>query len=349
MAITVTRYDTATLLGVFRFFIDSKTYWLDNFFQQEIHSENEFIEWGKITDVRRIAPLVAPLAQGKPIFSEAGTAVRVRPSYSKMKDAIGPTRVLRRRPGEIADPNAGGTMQSRWNSYVVDILRAHREAAQRLNEWMAARAVIDAQITLYGEAMPERTVIYGRDAGQTVVLAGAARWGQSGVSIISLLELWTSLMRSASFGAPPTRITVGANVFPVMRANQEIRDLMSLFLNVKNAPEIILGMREMVPGVEYVGSLSPTLDVFVYNDFYHAPDGTATPYMSPNDVVLSSPMVNGVRCFGAILDPHANYRPLSLYPRMYIENDPPVTMILTQSAPLMVPVNPNATFKATVL
>jgi len=350
MALTVTIYDTATLIGVFRFFIDSQTYWLDNFFSSEIHSEDEYIDFGKISDVRRIAPFVAPLAQGKPIYSEAGSVTRVKPSYSKMKDPVGPTRTFRRRPGELATPAGPNNILARWNSLVADIAGAHKAALTRLWEWMACRAIIDSTITIYGEAMPERTVAFGRDAGQTVVLTGGARWGQSGVSIMSMVNSWKATMRMAQFGGAPSRITMGAAVWEVVRVDAEIRALMSTQIQYAGSrPDIILGIRDNVPGVDYVGSLDANLPIFVYNDFYHAYDGTVTPYMSQNDVVLTGPGVNGVRCFGAIADPNANFQPLSVYPRMYMENDPPAAMILTQSAPLMVPINPNATFKATVL
>lgn len=349
MNIQVTLYDTATLLGVFRFFIDSQTYWLDNFYNQEVHSDDEYIDFGKLSDVRRIAPLVAPLAQGRPIFTEAGSVTRVKPSYSKMKDPVGPTRTLKKRVGDLANPNSGGNMMSRWNALVADIAQAHKLALRRLWEWMAARATIDAQVTLYGDSMPERTIAFGRDPGQTVVLTGGARWGQSGVSILHMVEQWKATMRIAQFGGIPSRLTIGPNVWEVMRQDAEIKALMSLFLKVINPPDIILGSRLMPPGVEYVGSLSPDMPVYVYNDFYHAYDGSVVPYMSPSDVVMTGNNVQGIRCFGAIMDPFAQFQPLSIYPRMYMDNDPPAAQILTQSAPLMVPIMPNNTFKATVV
>ena len=59
----------------------------------------------------------------------------------------------------------------------------------------------------------------------------------------------------------------------------------------------------------------------------------------------------GYRCFGAIIDPTASYQPIPIYPRNWMDDkaDPVVETLLMQSAPLMVPVNPNATLKATVV
>lgn len=58
----------------------------------------------------------------------------------------------------------------------------------------------------------------------------------------------------------------------------------------------------------------------------------------------------GYRCFGAIIDPYAQYQSLEIFPRGWMEQgDPAVEYMLWQSAPLMVPINPNATLKATVV
>src|SRR5690606_17505236 len=104
------------------------------------------------------------------------------------------------------------------------------------------------------------------------------------------------------------------------------------------------------PGeARYVGVLGGNLEVWVYNDYYTV-DGVVTPFMSAKDIVLSGPSVQGYRCFGAIQDIHAQFQALSIFPRNYIvPGDVAIEQIVTQSAPLMVPVNPNATLKATVV
>jgi hypothetical protein len=65
--------------------------------------------------------------------------------------------------------------------------------------------------------------------------------------------------------------------------------------------------------------------------------------------VLTGPSVRGVRCFGAIQDFDANLQALAMFPKMWRSDDPSATFIMTQSAPLMVPVNPNNTFRARVV
>ena len=89
--------------------------------------------------------------------------------------------------------------------------------------------------------------------------------------------------------------------------------------------------------------------MYVYSDYYQDEAGNAVPFMSSKDIVLTGPNVMGVRAFGAIMDAKAGLRALPKFPKMWEEEDPSAVMVMTQSAPLMIPVNPNNTLKATVL
>ena len=55
--------------------------------------------------------------------------------------------------------------------------------------------------------------------------------------------------------------------------------------------------------------------------------------------------IEGVQCYGAIKDFDAQLRPLTYFQKMWRNEDPSVEYILTQSAPLMVPKKPDASFK----
>ena len=57
----------------------------------------------------------------------------------------------------------------------------------------------------------------------------------------------------------------------------------------------------------------------------------------------------GVRCFGAILDEKAGFNAMAVFPKMWSQQDPSATYVMTQSAPLTVPVNPNNSLTAQVL
>lgn len=353
MAIGQTLYSTAALLGVMRdgeAMQPPSSYWLDLAFPNIITFEEEYIDFSKLTDTRKIAPLVVPTAQGRPIYSAAERVSRVKPAYVKPKDPVSASRMIQRAAGlgEL-NVNSNWSPQQRYNAIVADILRTHRRAIERRWEWLAAQAVIYGQVTLEDEAYPKTVVDFERAAGHSITLGSGSRWGDAGVSILGNVETWKKTVRDAAFGGPTNRLTVGSEVWEVMRQDDEIRELLKVdFRPSNNGLALNLGIREGLD-VEFVGRLSGTTDVYVYSDYYHDADGSVVPFMDPRDVVLTGPNIRGVRCFGAIQDIDAQLQAMAMFPKMWKQEDPSATFIMTQSAPLMVPVNPNASLRARVV
>ena len=71
--------------------------------------------------------------------------------------------------------------------------------------------------------------------------------------------------------------------------------------------------------------------------------------MDPRDALLISPSVDGIQAFGAILDGAANLQVYDIFVKMWDQEDPSARFIMSQSAPLMIPQNPNCTFRARVV
>jgi len=349
-----TIFTTRTLLGAYYdkdVSVAPSNYWLSLCFPGQINFDTEYVDFTRISDQRKLAPLVLPTLQGKPVYSAAEERIQLKPAYVKPKDAVSASRVIKKVAG-MGELHQGSNMTpaARYNLLVADILRQHRIAIERRWEWLAAEAILYGQVTLVDEAYPTTIVNFQRAGGHTVTLGAAARWGDSGVSILNNVESWRTTMRRAAFGGVSNRMTVGAAVWEVMRQDSEIREMLKADSYRANSGgvDLNLGMREGLD-VEFVGRLSGTLEVFVYSDYYQLADGTVTPFMDPRDIVLTSPSVEGVRCFGAIQDTKAGMQSLEVFPKMWDAEDPSATFIMTQSAPLMVPINPNATFRARVI
>lgn len=347
-------YSTRTLRGVIRDNEQMKppsNYWLSLCFPNLINFTDEYVDFSKLTDQRKLAPFVVPTAQGKPIYSAAERLTRVKPAYVKPKDPVSATRLIQKTAG-FGELNSETNMSpgQRYDAIIADILRQHRRAIERRWEWMASKAILDASVTLEGEDYPTTVVDFERDANHTVVKTAGNFWGDAGVSILDDVESWKSLCRGAKYGGPTNRLTVGTDVWDVMRKDTEIRELLTTDFAPaqKGGLDLNLGIREGLD-VEYVGRLSGTTDVWVYSDYYHDESGAQVPFMSSKDVCLTGPSVAGVRCFGAIQDIGAGIESSDMFPKMWNQEDPSATFVMTQSAPLMVPVNPNNTLKATVL
>lgn len=340
-------WNTHTMLAVMQDTDQPQNYWLDLLFPNVITSTDEYIDLEKIpTNGRKLAPFVAPLAQGRPIYEEGSRLARFKPAYVKALDPVTPTRVVTKRPGTLLS-NVNTSPAAKYNAIKADILAYHRLAVERLWEYMAAKSILEGEVRIEGDDMPARLIDFGRAAGHDITLGSGARWGDSGVSILDNIQTWVDTMQEAEFGGVPDRITVGTSVWQIMRKDEELLALMDLNTRGSN---VILERGLTRPGeVRFVGNLGIGLDVYVYNDWYTIA-GTITRFMNAKDIVLTGPNVQGYRCYGMIQDLHAAFNALPIFPRNFVpQNDPAIEHILTQSAPLMVPVNPNATFRARVL
>lgn len=328
-------------------------YWLNLLYSGTYMSTREEIFFEKITSERRIAPFALPTVQGKPIYKRQGSELQsFRPAYIKPKDAIRPVEAVGRQPGDLFNV-APRAPQQNFDAEVVRIMQFHRAAIWRRWEWMAARAAIDGQVTIESEDYPEVTVQFGRAANQTVALGAGARWGDAGVSILDSVQGFIDRMQAAPFGGIPNRLTITPSVWPIMRQDKGL--LKQMDLTVRGNSELNLSTGLIIgPGAQdnyakRLGTLGAGLEVWMYKDFYQNNAGAAVPFMTDGDVLLSAPGFQGVKAFGAIMDTAANLAPIDIFPKMWDEQDPSARFIMNQSAPLMIPVQPNCSLKATVV
>ena len=101
------------------------------------------------------------------------------------------------------------------------------------------------------------------------------------------------------------------------------------------------------------GESGNRIELWVNNETFVDPvDGLTKRYIGAKEMVFTADPsdIMGVRCFGRIIDRKANYEARPIFPSNWEKQGDPVVEYLTaKSAPLFVPVNANATAKATVL
>jgi hypothetical protein len=347
-------------LGVVRNVIPEFTYWSDMFGSQ-INSTDEYIDFEKLPALnRRLAPFVRPLGTGKAIYTDNSTAYRFKPAYVKLKDAVDSTKILTKIPGidPILAPAILNNPMARRDALKAAMAVQHVRTIQRRWEWMGARAMIDGGITISGPDYPSVYLDFRRDAGQTIVLGSGNRWGDSGVSILGLIQEWADLMFApvGGFGGFPVRITVGSKAWSAMRVDPEIKDNMNKFFPDTGTlvERGLIGSEKVIKvgNLGIGGTSGAQMEIWLYRDSYQADDGSEVQMMEATDIVMTaSPgAINGHRCFGAIIDPWAEYQSFDIFARNYMtQDDPAAEYMLHQSAPLMVPINPNGTLKATVV
>ncbi|AWY08932.1 major head protein [Ruegeria phage vB_RpoS-V18] len=329
--------------------------WLDTFYPNSFMSEQEEIMFDKIDATREIAPFMLPNLPGRPIYKGVGERIEsFKPAYTKPKDAIRPSQALKLQPGELAKRLALQTPEARYNAKVVEIAKFHRDAITRLWEYMGARALIDGAITINyavdaGTPAQAVTIDFGRDAGHTITKAGGSQWGDVGVSAWDDIQAWYDLAAAAEFGAAPTDILMGSKAYAAFLADADVQAKLNKDIRGNESVTLDLGLIQKDPLNPFTlvgkfGTVNVWLVSGIGNTFKS--NGTSVDILKSNEVLLVSRAVDGVKAFGAILDGAANLQPADIFSKMWDQEDPSARFIMSQSAPLMIPVNPNATVKA---
>lgn len=320
---------------------------LSNVFFPEVQTFNSSaIAFDRIRGARRLAPFVSPCVEGRPVRRNGRTTDSFSPAYIKPKMALTPCDSVSRMPGE----RIGGSMSlaERRDLQIEKDLMTQVDMIDNRLEWMAAQAMVFGYVDVVGDDYPLVRVDFQRNAANAVILAGANLWSAVATAKpVSNLTTWAAIV-AANQGGTVTDVIMGANVWAAFSATDEFRNLYKLM---------------QAPGGPLPGLLPTVWDneqkvfqgqfgqfrIWTYNGTYTDDLGAAQFYIPPNDVILVAKQeMKGVQAFGAIMD-HDSLEAAQYFPKMWKQNDPSVIYTMVQSAPLLVPRNTDATFRATVL
>ncbi|MCL2829415.1 MAG: major capsid protein [Betaproteobacteria bacterium] len=331
-------YDTDTLVEVIGGLEPFETFLLSLFFPGVITFETSSISFDKVSEDMRLAPFVSPLVAGK-VMKQLGSEMRTfKPAYLKPKDVVDPERVFVRRPGE----QIGGTLspEQRRNAIIADILADHRKRILRRMEHMAAQILLTGKVVVEGEDYPTQEVDFYRSPGNTLALTGATRWSESTAKPLDDVESW-----AAQAEAPITTLIMDRHAYRNFVRFEEVQKLLDGRRNSRSELETGPDTGRLY---SYKGTLGSDLEVWVYSGYYRDEAKQKIPFLPPNTVIAGSAAVDGVRAYGAIIDSSAGYRAMEMFPKNWINQDPAVEYVMTQSAPLPIPRHPDAALAITV-
>ena len=342
-------YDLFTLTEVLKVQKRPLVFWLEKFFPREIRSDDDKIAFDRVSeDYRRKAPFVAPNVQGKVLKSEGYDTIAFKPAYVKPKHIIDINDVIVRRPGE--QPGGELTQQQRHDAVVANLLERHKAMHTMTQEWMAARAVIDGKVTVEGEGYPKVTVDFRRDANLTSLLVGGAVWAVDGTTGNPLNDI-AEMRRTSSelCGARVNDLIFGQGAYQRFLANPAVKELLNT--QVRGSDSNFTKLADAYgDSIEYLGMLTGpqaqfTVKLWLYTGKIRNDSDVLENILDTNTIVgVDGPMLEGFRCFGAIKDGKAGFQSLEMFPKVWEDQDPWQEYLMTQSAPLMVPKQPNASF-----
>ena len=345
-------YDTNVLIQVVPNLMTSQNWLLDKFFPNITESDTEEVSIDVDVGLRRLAPFVSPLVEGKLVESRKFQTNSFKPAYIKDKRAPDLRKPIRRQIGE----RIGG----QYSAAEREMLNLQFELTDQIDminrrlEWMAASALQTGTVTVTGEGYETQVVDFGRSSDLTIALSGADKWpetveaGKTNTKPTDDIEDWSQRMLKAS-GAVATDIVFTTKSWKAFRLDTSVKDSAITFPALSPFGNQINPGTQIKTGAVYKGRWG-NYDLWVYNDWFIDPlDGKEKPMIADGSVIMSGADLMGTRAFGAIIDPAFNYGPMAYAPKSWLQHDPAQRFIMVQSAPLVIPSRVNASLCAVVV
>lgn len=316
---------------------------LSAFFPMIETSETEDIKFDVESKTRRIAPFVSPLREGRLVEDQGYTTKSFTPAYIKDKRVFDPNKALKRRAGEAIGGDS--TPANRQAANLAVAMADQVDMLMRRKEVMASEVLRTGACTISGDGYPTVSVDFGRTGGHTVTLLTSDRWGETGVDGIENIEDWGLLILKNS-GAIVRDVIMDVDAWRLFRAMTSTEK----YLNTRplSAAEAGVGYVQFAQlGLSYKGAIGE-YRFWVYSDWYIDDNGAEQPILPSNTVLMVSPELMGVQHHGAIRDEEAGIQAQEYFAKSWTVPDPSRRFLLMQSAPLVVPYRPDASFCATV-
>lgn len=328
-------------------------FWL-NFFPTLYTSESQKIYFDNMPVLdRRLAPFVAPNVQGRVMESKGSTVSDFTPAYVKPKHIIDPSKAVTRRIGEPIGVIGPGTltMQERFDAWVAQGVAEERDMIVRRWDWMACQALCFASITIVGENYPSQTINFNRDSTLTLLQSGAGAWDQNTSDKQADLQLMINRARPLG-RAGIGNLIFGSTAWELYESDADVQLLLSNQRRGSNT-EFNIALNDGSP-YQLMGQVSGPkgaglVNLWTYSNYYEDDTGAKVQFLHPDDVVGVGGALGGVRAFGAIMDAdEGGLQATPIFPKNWKNPDPSQFLTMSQSAPLMVPTNPNNSFRIRV-
>lgn len=326
--------------------LDPKFMWLLSMFFGGAPKQftGEFIEYDVVEGGVRIAPFGSPLSLGKSTTRNGYLTKQIKPAYIKLLDTVRPGDGFTRLAGE----KYGGELSpaERLARRVAEQIVLHHDMIDTRLEAMAAEVLFTGKLTITHDNYPVAVADFERDPN-LVITAGTV-WSNPAADIVGNIEAAADKVNTSSRGTVPNKIVTRTAVWDHMRKNAGVLELLEKDKNRSPSTNLDVGPRNASKMPQYRGRLSNNYDIWTYDGYYEADNGTAVPFVPANKVLLSSESVEGQRYHGAIFDMEAGMAALEVFTKQRELWNPSGVEVLTQSAPMLGMRRPNASAVLTV-
>lgn len=328
----------------------SQNFLLNRFFSNIVEFDTEEVAIDVDVGLRRMSPFVSPLVEGKLVEQRRYITNKFTPPYIKDKRAPDLRKPIRRMIGE----RLGGGEFSAEEKMMANLqfeMEDQVDMVDRRLEWMAASALSTGTVTIAGDGFQTAVITFGRSAILTIALTGANKWGATlnaagrDTNIVGQIDQFGTRILKAS-GAIATDIVFTTSSWTRFLSAEGVQGAIQY-------PTLAVDGNTLNPGSQikkgaiYKGKWGQ-YDLWLYNDWYVDSSNVEQPMLADGSILMSGPDLMGTRAFGAIIDPEFAYGAMAYAPKTWVNKDPAQTIMMMQSAPLVIPSRVNASLCAIV-
>lgn len=338
-------FNTVQLVGALDAMDRPQTFLKDKFFSTTVLSTTEEIAVDKMMKRKNMAPFVSPNVPAKERAQKGRTVSTFQPATLKPLGTVRPSDLVKRAFGE--DIGTTASPESRRLHAVNQLLADQDDEISRREEYMSSLILRTGQVVVSGEDYETQIMDFQRAANQTVVLLGAAQWGETGVSVLDSILDWAEITQKAS-GGVVTEVILGSAAARIFQKDEDVRAVLDNRRQAGGEMQlgpVAVGAQEQ--HAAYLGSIGQ-FNFWTYSQWFEDDDGNEIEVWPEYGCGLVSPSAfDGSMAYGAILDMSALI-PLQRFPKNFEEENPSREHVLTQSAPLPVPAEIAGSFYAEV-
>ena len=313
---------------------------------QPLESGDTKVAFDRLDMDQGLAPLAHWELDGEPLEEQNDEFIEVEPGYVQIDAPLNPKRLFRRMPGE--ELNAPASAQERRDFWITREMLRRENRRVRLIEHMVTSMITVGMVTLESRRFKRRVLDFKRKGSLMQTLAGPLLWDQSDVNPLRDLENWGNNIVDET-GVTPTTVIMGLNAWYAFAEAGPVKEILDIRRGSAAAAELGPVSQD---GLTFRGRFG-TFDIYTAAHGYKAEQGgPLTRYFPANGVSISDPAaVMGKVAYGAIIHEETQDEPVAgeMFHYPYKSKEGKFLNLYSASAPIVFPMEPDATFYATVL
>lgn len=322
-------YNTKAMARAMRQDKKAGTFLMDKFFGTVDPQIGKTVTIDIIKGKRRLAPFQTPRVEGELVEKQGHSTREYTPAYVKPKQELTASEVVDDR---IAGDNEYSltSPQEREALALATQLIDLEDMIIRREEWMCAQQLVNGYVDVVGKGVNYR-IDLGMEASHKITVSVAWSEVATATPFSDLGDAVTLISKDAGISA--NAVIANSDTIEEMLDTTDMKDK----LNNRRMELGQIDPTQFGENATYYGDIvvkGKRLEIWSYDEWYEDAAGTEQPMIPDGKVVVTSDKADFRRHYGAIKDKKAGWAAIPRFPKVWDVEDPSITWIMVQSAPL---------------